>query len=213
MAGATICLYNKYGYCKYKNLCRYHHVVDKCEDENCDVTSCFKRHPKTCRYFYRYNRCKFNDSCSFSHISSTVRFHADKDENVKSRLSHIEESNVRQANDLMNMKFKLEALEKENEFLKDEVKKIPELMKSATEKVVNVTIETVLGNLNAHQKALESETNTKLNVLQDQIASLLSMLNAKPATTQPNLKLDTLKPPTSNSRKPTLLTNRQKSLP
>ena len=66
MAYPQICVYHKYGYCKFQNSCRNTHEQELCDIENCDGKICDKRHPKPCRYFQNYGRCKFNP-CSYSH--------------------------------------------------------------------------------------------------------------------------------------------------
>ena len=63
----SICLYNKFGHCRYKDTCRHRHVSIICDTVNCNIALCDKRHPKICRYFLNYGRCKFNP-CSYSHI-------------------------------------------------------------------------------------------------------------------------------------------------
>ena len=66
MATATVCSYNKYGHCKYKNMCHSRHVKTVCEAETCDVRKCELRHPKICRFSREYVRCRFNP-CSYQH--------------------------------------------------------------------------------------------------------------------------------------------------
>ena len=58
MATATVCT--------YKNMCRSRHVMTVCDAETCDVRKCELRHPKICRFFREYGRCKFNP-CSYQH--------------------------------------------------------------------------------------------------------------------------------------------------
>ena len=67
MADENICLYNKFGYCKYRETCKYKHVKEICETIQCSEEKCSKRHPRTCRYFRDYRRCKFGSYCTFSH--------------------------------------------------------------------------------------------------------------------------------------------------
>ena len=67
MAGITICQHNKFGFCKHGDKCRQEHVEEICLSVECSVIECRKRHPKECRYFHQYKRCKFGDYCAFSH--------------------------------------------------------------------------------------------------------------------------------------------------
>ena len=43
------------------------HVDESCEDEECEIRTCRLRHPKPCRFFRDFRRCKFSD-CKFKHI-------------------------------------------------------------------------------------------------------------------------------------------------
>ena len=71
MAVSQVCIYFKYGHCKYKNKCRNNHIEDLCDTDNCDGRSCDKRHPKACRYFEIFGRCKYNP-CSYSHVAGSL---------------------------------------------------------------------------------------------------------------------------------------------
>ena len=43
------------------------HVNEHCENELCEIRTCRLRHPKPCRYFRDFRRCKFSN-CKFKHI-------------------------------------------------------------------------------------------------------------------------------------------------
>ena len=67
MAAQTpVCLYNKYGYCKHKEMCRKRHVKEICDNNSCEVYKCTFRHPKICKFFWNDGQCKF-DPCAFLH--------------------------------------------------------------------------------------------------------------------------------------------------
>ena len=66
MTAPNICLFNKFGYCKFGERCRKHHKYKICEESSCEITSCRERHPKDCRYFRNFGRCKFSP-CAFNH--------------------------------------------------------------------------------------------------------------------------------------------------
>ena len=67
MATQNVCKWNKYGYCKHGEMCRKSHVKEICENSECDVSMCTFRHPKTCKYYRDYRKCKF-DPCMFLHV-------------------------------------------------------------------------------------------------------------------------------------------------
>ena len=72
MAPQNVCRYNKFGHCKFSEVCRLMHVNELCENLECEVTNCNLRHPKICNYFRDYRRCKFGEYCSFRHEENTI---------------------------------------------------------------------------------------------------------------------------------------------
>ena len=88
MAAQNICRYNNFGYCKYGEVCRKCHVDELCDDLSCDPFMCIKRHPKECKYYRNYNRCKFNP-CKFAHVAK--RNSDDKYEELVEKVDMIEE--------------------------------------------------------------------------------------------------------------------------
>ena len=66
-------------------MCRNRHENKICENSSCEIFSCSERHPRECRYFKEYNRCKFNP-CNFKHVahlSQETEFGKLKDEHLK----------------------------------------------------------------------------------------------------------------------------------
>ena len=63
----AICFKNKFGYCKFNEKCFFRHVTIVCEDVNCNVFKCEKRHPKICNYYRDFRRCKFAVGCKYKH--------------------------------------------------------------------------------------------------------------------------------------------------
>ena len=67
MTMENVCYFNKFGFCKFLQKCRFRHVDKLCEEENCEIKSCSSRHPKACRYFSEFKMCKFGEYCRFAH--------------------------------------------------------------------------------------------------------------------------------------------------
>ena len=63
----SVCSYYKFGHCKFGILCRKRHIETQCESVDCSLDMCEKRHPKLCKYFQNYGRCKFMP-CSYKHV-------------------------------------------------------------------------------------------------------------------------------------------------
>ena len=72
MASQNVCRYFRFGHCKYKERCRLQHVKEFCENQSCEIRSCSLRHPKACKYFRDYNRCKFGEYCDFKHVEKEI---------------------------------------------------------------------------------------------------------------------------------------------
>ena len=168
MATQNICRYNKFGYCKFGQVCRKQHCDELCGDSACDPSSCIKRHPKECKYFRNYNRCKFNP-CKFVHTANA------NDEKIKELTEKVNkiEDNFNEKDDIelkineINEKLKvLESLETSimnkieasKRFESDE-----ELFKTVEKRV-----ETFESNLMIMKKAL-SEKDSYIHTLENKI--------------------------------------------
>ena len=95
MAVKSICLFDKFGHCKFGDICRLEHLRSICGNSACNINTCEKRHPRECKYWNEYKRCRFGDYCSFKHKSEDV--------------CNPKETNVE--NELATLKAKIEELE------------------------------------------------------------------------------------------------------
>jgi hypothetical protein len=68
----TICKFNQYGFCKFLSKCRKQHINDICSNSQCNSNTCLLRHPRVCKYFSNYQRCKFAEQCAYLHHSITI---------------------------------------------------------------------------------------------------------------------------------------------
>ena len=71
---AEICKYFKYGYCKYTNHCRMHHLKETCEiGSTCKSSKvCMKRHPKVCKSLSVEGFCRHGDKCAYRHTNQNT---------------------------------------------------------------------------------------------------------------------------------------------
>ena len=67
MVNKNVCKYNKFGFCKFGNICFRKHENRICENERCEIQECLLRHPRKCRFFLEYSYCKFGTYCKFKH--------------------------------------------------------------------------------------------------------------------------------------------------
>ena len=136
MAGVNVCQNNKFGYCKFDNTCRYHHINTVCDTIKCDTESCEKRHPKKCKYIDRYSRCKFGIFCKYSHV--TLSKNSENEDTSKVEL-HME---------IIELKNKNEEIRREIDLLKrdiyqiirenSEMKKVIELLKEKKTEEIDI---------------------------------------------------------------------------
>ena len=172
MATQNVCKWNKFGYCKHGEMCRESHVKEICENSSCKIMCCLKRHPKQCKFFTSYKRCKF-DPCAFRHVEQTDSFEYLKKENdvMLSKINDIDKSiKALEAKESETDNFieKLIAIEKKLEIFtnvrqdihtKDET--IDKLTKKVTEMENNLKDkDDLIGDLVLRLKIVEDKQNT-----------------------------------------------------
>ena len=93
MATPVICSHFMFGYCKYRENCRKQHVKEVCDNSECDIKTCRFRHPRRCKFYKEYRKCKF-DPCAFLHINTENNLENLISENnaIKVKLKEVEES-------------------------------------------------------------------------------------------------------------------------
>ena len=106
----SVCQYYKFGHCKFWTLCHRQHIIEVCEDINCEISDCIKRHPRQCKFFREYNRCKFLDFCSYAHKGVTYQSDVDVIDLV-SKIEQLETLVVDQRKELESKKVRTESLE------------------------------------------------------------------------------------------------------
>ena len=104
----SICKFNQHGFCKFQSYCRKMHVSEHCMETKCENENCLKRHPKNCKFYDAYNRCKFGEYCAFAHKENPL-----VKEMKTLKISHaiLSEDLNEKANEVMDLKDKVEALE------------------------------------------------------------------------------------------------------
>ena len=75
----NVCRHNKFGFCKFGNLCRKRHIEEICDNKDCETRLCGKRHPRLCRFFQEFGRCKFGEFCRFKHVEYSESIRNDRE--------------------------------------------------------------------------------------------------------------------------------------
>ena len=182
----SVCAYHKYGHCKYKNTCRKRHVDELCKENACVIDLCSKRHPRQCRYYQNFGRCKCGKFCSFSHDVMANTSIREEILAMKHRLSQLEELTFKQASDLKTMSENIDALKKENDKLRQDAENFNANVKNIIEKVVSQTTEAVIKQMTTHQTSVENQTNLLLNSMQEQITSIMNLNTSKTVSSPVN---------------------------
>ena len=149
------CVFNKYGFCRFKLECRKQHAQNVCSNENCD-TKCDERHPKPCR---NKDKCRFlkTKSCAFSHeafenendeANEQAKF---KNNEIRDLENLLMKNNAVCESKVKSLKDAIENERKKNkdheDSLKDEIKKKNELERNLKKE---------LKDLNLKMKEIES---------------------------------------------------------
>ena len=104
----NICRNNKFGYCKFGEKCKFHHIDELCENKFCEVSSCENRHPKPCLYQRKYGQCKFSSYCRYSHeVNDDLTF-------LKKQMELFQTSNELLIQRIENLEEKVKILEDPN---------------------------------------------------------------------------------------------------
>ena len=125
MATHNVCSFFKFGFCKHGDFCKNYHEKRICENEACNILMCSLRHPRICRFFKEYKRCKF-DPCAYKHEDSDIIIRSLKEEN-KAILVKLE--NLSKDIEILNEK------ERDSEEMIENLKHFDSLLKNKNEKI------------------------------------------------------------------------------
>ena len=100
----TVCKFNQSGFCKFQSHCRKQHVMKICTNTQCSMVTCIYRHPRVCRYFDNFGRCKFADSCAYLHKrnGNLCDIRKNQDKEIEELRKEVEELS-KQVHDLRNI--------------------------------------------------------------------------------------------------------------
>ena len=103
----NICQHHKYGYCKFTQVCRKYQIQEICLENNCEHENCPKRHPKNCRFFSLYQRCKFGEYCAFKHSENNEKKEI---KDLKDKVKLLEDKDVDKDQEIKELNNRLEML-------------------------------------------------------------------------------------------------------
>ena len=175
MASQNVCRYFRFGHCKFGDTCKLLHISEICENNACEITSCNLRHPRTCKFFKEFNRCKFSEWCSFKHVENDINVnHFDTKEILEKidNLAQIIKDRDETINQLVEKVRTLEEkINSENDTINDQDDSEIEMNKTFFNPHLPVKCVTSMQNsktgLQVHKKAKhqnEKEISTQLNI-------------------------------------------------
>ena len=100
----TVCKFNQSGFCKFQSHCRKQHFMEICTNTQCSTVTCIYRHPRVCRYFDNFGRCKFADSCAYLHKrnGNLCEIRKNQEKEIEELRKEVEELS-KQVHDLRNI--------------------------------------------------------------------------------------------------------------
>ena len=167
----SVCRYNKFGYCRFSDKCRFRHNDVLCADKNCDVFKCEKRHPKICTYQRDFGRCKFTTFCRYNHEKEiNVQENSEKIKAIEKKLKDVKKKyDVNNSSDkIEKIENKLVHIEKNQEMINEKniLKKL-----EAVEKTYQSEIETLKEQLRKMNKTVQ-EKDFKISLFENELKEL-----------------------------------------
>ena len=151
----------EYGVCKYRKTCRKRHYIEICQEESCETSNCPKQHPRNCKFYNIYKRCKFGSFCLFAHRNTDG---PNKTEEMKTELDHLKE--------------KMTKLEEKNECLEAKIESAMEAMKAVCENIMKEATDAVVKVVSKQQDELETKQTMNFDLLQQSIEEIIMKLHA-----------------------------------
>ena len=177
MSNENVCSFNKYGFCKYGQVCRKRHIEKICEKKDCDIYSCESRHPRSCKFFMEFKRCKFGEYCRYlhkylEHSSESNQIEAEF-QTIKSKMTMIEQENKDLRKKIDEQSLEMENLN--NKFL-DINTVVEESLKKAIESIIAETTKTFTEIFLKRQDDAEKNNVLKFSEIQEQLATIAYLL-------------------------------------
>ena len=132
-----VCIYNKYGYCKFKDKCLKAHENRICDLLSCEKKKCKFRHPKTCKFYINKETCKFGEECKYLHRDKKDTKITELETKIVQLCNQLDDMKGTQSTVLANTKRLENAMKAQSDSLsmmRDEIEKQNSLKNAADEK-------------------------------------------------------------------------------
>ena len=157
----SICKFNQSGFCKYKEHCRKQHVMDVCPTSMCNNMSCLLRHPKVCKFFLSFMRCKFGEACAFLH-GPDKQTDAENISELEQEIQHVK-AKISEVETILSKLDKIEermmSVEKRNLKTCEEIKEVMKTLNQKTSQMEKVqkTLDPKTSQIEEAQKTLDEK--------------------------------------------------------
>ena len=174
----NVCLFFKYGYCKFKSNCKNKHVTQVCDDEKCVQKKCPKRHPRNCKYMTAFGSCKLGTACAYAHGKKN------ENDKLEQKLDQLIEIAKKKDDDIDKL------IKMNNE--KDKI--IDTLLKKIKEK------DDVVKNLVDDMKIIKEKVRLNEDVIKEKESSKVTLVSDDNKQTTSKQKMEQEKIPTENKQ-------------
>ena len=173
-----VCMYQKYGFCKYKETCSKRHLEQECKDlNNCKIKKiCNKRHPKVCTRYVLEGNCFFGEKCEYLHKENYTSYDQIK---TNERVDKLEQGVKDKVSEEKKMLYAIKELEK--------------VLKAMTRKVSHLEEEVV--------KMKKDSKENKNNELKEPFKTSSDILNFTPVSAKEKPSAVETKPSKSKKEK------------
>ena len=134
MTQESVCMFNKFGFCKFGNYCFRNHENRICENGECQVHGCTFRHPRKCRFFMEFSYCKFGSYCKFSHQTLRTLETSKEIDDLKEEINQLKDKIKEKEKDIQTKEMQIKSIE---ENFEKERKKIEQEELEKFETVIN----------------------------------------------------------------------------
>ena len=109
---SEVCMYSKFGFCKFKDNCRSHHFHEECVNLlSCkSVKTCDKRHPKPCNNFNSKKGCT-RTNCAYNHQHSNKSVYEDV---LKENMEIMEKALLEMSTKIIDLEKELKEIKSKN---------------------------------------------------------------------------------------------------
>ena len=168
-----VCMYDKFGFCKWENSCKKVHLKETCILEECENKSrCQKRHPRPCKFTER-GYCKYGDACRFDHRPPKYL------RSLISRLDALEKENDRLLKVIEDQDKRIEKIAKRGEITNslneeatiDRIQKQIDEWEGKQKKAISEAIKKLARGVDEKNRWF----NTSLEIVKDRVTNLESL--------------------------------------